>query len=227
MKRKILITFLIIFICSGCTVNYNLTIDKDLKVKEQIKGLETNKTTSNLNNEELLNVLIDSNSDYVDKNNVEKIIDNDSYGVKIINNYDSLDEYFNKSIYYKQYFEKVNYDNDNGKITIESSNNIKLEYDNPEKFYINKGTINIKVPFKVTNSNADKINKFTNTYTWSFDEDTENKNIHLEFDINESRFDYSVLTKYIPIVLTIVFIVFVAYVVIKIVKSKRLESNKF
>lgn len=228
MKKIVLINFLIVFLCCGCTVDYDLKINRDLTVKEEISAMESQEFLSEYINstpEEVIDMIADANG--LSSNEYEKVLKKDKSGVKIKNEYASIKEFSTKSKYYKQYFSDINYENNDGIIELKLNSNIINDRDYPDAFYIEKTVIKIKIPFKVTYSNADKVDSLTNTYIWYIYDDTESKDIDIKFDTNKSSFDFSFIIKYIPMVIIAGILIVFAYIVIKIVINKRIENNKF
>ncbi|MDO5569134.1 MAG: hypothetical protein Q4G04_03385 [bacterium] len=172
MKKQIFGCLMVLFCLTGCTVNYNIVIDDKYNVTENIQIFDS--TVDEINVDRLLDeYLVFENESYaserdfyVYKNEIEKIVDN---GVNIIlnrklgnfsyyNYYDLLLYFDNNTLVeeydttYLLYFGKINYD----KIMAISTRLGSAEVD------IN---VNIEIPFKVYENNADKVEG--NIYTWN------------------------------------------------------------
>ena len=186
-KFKIIILLFLIFITAGCSGNYNLKINNDLSIEENLE-------LSIINNGDMYQRTID----IFEKNN----IDNDKYDVSINENnikinyndkFSSIEDYILNSKVYSQLFSKIEYNKTNKFIDIYTNEDIKLKNDNT----LLNGTnltdfdviqVNITNPFKVSITNAEIVND--NTYTWSITKDNNTKKIQMQFKPNLDVFPY-------------------------------------
>ncbi len=163
-KTKILSSLIMVFLLTGCTVKTNITINKDLSVKEEIhmsqpqdffdgyyKSSPNNIIEMLLNTKDRKETLISNNYSY------EKKITDSFKGVIAERNYISLEDYVNNSFSSKQVFLDFKYNEFENIVTIKANNFWKPEEDDPERYFYNNLNINISLPFVVTDSNADKI----------------------------------------------------------------------
>lgn len=205
-KIKYLLLISIIFL-TGCTCEYNITINNDLSVSEEVNASETIEYFANeykhYNRSEALDNLweyMSNGFDYASKYKYNK--NDNNTGIILTNNYDSFIEYKNETSIYNQYFDELDYEENDDIITIEAYGfNPYVEQD-PTKFAIDNFKLNITLPFKVLNSNADSIND--NTYTWIIDKNTDSKRIYLQFDKSSNN---SNLTLYV--VIGTIFVIFI------------------
>lgn len=182
--KKITLVIMFMFLLSGCDVTYNLKIGEDLKVKEEIKALEK-KEYNDLAHDFLLDrISVSFSSRYEEIYDYSAISEDTKIGNKVVRNYSSLSEYKSESNIFKDlvknYFITETPDIVNLKVTLSDS-----IYDPNDIAYIiipENVSINIDLPFKVTNSNADS-NK-GNIYTWKIDQNKRNVDIILSFDKN-------------------------------------------
>ncbi len=208
IKRLLLLSSLMLI--TGCTAKYNLIINDDLSVSDEITASETIKyydeNYSLYDRNTAITNLWDNMSSIFDysRHYTYKINDNNT-GIVAVSEYSSLQDYINRNSIYKQYFEKIDFSLNDDIITIKTSGDFYpyVEQD-PERFPIDSFSLNIKLPFKVLNSNADLIDG--NTYTWHINKDTKEKSIYLEFDSSKkvASVDYKMLITITVIILLII-----------------------
>ena len=191
-KMKKIVILLLLCLTTGCSVNYKVNINEDLTIIEEaeIKGNEAfyqpyYKTTKVNVLKELLEgykeTLIENNYDY-------ELLENYNPSIKIKKQYNDINSYLNNSLLFNDYFEKINYTENNKNVKIETEGFNPNEEDNPDRFYVRDLDIAITCAYNVVNSNAVKIDKKTNTYHFQMDENTKEFKILLEFDTS-SKFN--------------------------------------
>lgn len=195
--KKIIILIFSLFLLSGCTATYNLTILDEKNIKEELIINDDTMTLeeANLN---FSDILIDSTI-IVDDDDLSTISEKyPRYNKKIedINNvrrvtysYDSFN--FNtlkNSNIAKAGFNNIGIINNSGKIQLSTNNSLKAILEYPT---LNSLIINIKTDYKVVEHNATNVSG--NVYSWSFNRNDYNKNILLVLDKsnNESNIDDS------------------------------------
>lgn len=186
--KKILLIVFVSFMLCGCSVTYNLTIDKNT-IKE-----ETLIHQDNSNLEELNTLYLDKPVNYnvfVEDDDIESIgEENDIYTRKFVAREDGIDvryfyDKFNKdtiasSFAARKAFANIGYSYNN------STNTIQLSTNNATKAFLEEPqldsiTINITTSYNVRSHNAASVNG--NTYTWNFTREDNNRNIVLVMDI--------------------------------------------
>lgn len=192
MNKKIILLFICIFCLCGCSVKYELTVNDDLSLQEEVRLYEEksfikNNIDSSIDNG--VNKIIDlynSDEDNLGINlpNVANIDSSDSSSIyyKIFKNYSAFGDF--SSVILKEYFKGVSGIKEANKYSILISN---LNYDKivsmtqkyQYKFNIDKLYFYITVPFEVTKNNADYVDG--NSYIWVFSKDNYNKDIELVF----------------------------------------------
>lgn len=233
MKKQIknFILLLIVFVVSGCSVQYNLTINEDSSVSEEVIASEkTNRLESKtrLKGADAYNYLYnmfkrpneDISISFKEKNNI-------TYGVANTT-HNSLDEYSGK--FRSDIFEKVEITKDNDTVTITANQKAPISSNSASSYVYDDITINITLPFTVIENNADKVNR--NTYTWNIKKDSNLKEIKLTYrekslanraNININNKEYSIKYEYIIIGIIVLSIaIIVIYVVIKNKKNNTL-----
>ena len=218
MKRIILI-FLCLF-CIGCEAKYELVINEDLMVKESITGLEDEdfydqyyKSTK----ERVIDFMSDTKDEYLEEIGYSKqiVTENDLTGALFVKEFSSLEEYFDRSLAYTQFYENIDYKINNGIVEINLKDQLLLNEDSIERYVIDNCNISIVLPFKVKSNNADYVDKKNNTYTWQLNNE-ESKDIQIKFDTGkiyeykESNVDY---VSYLLIAILIFGILYLIYYV--------------
>lgn len=178
-KIKFLILILFIIVLTGCKGDYNLTVNKDLSLKEEI------------------NFSIDNVDDAYDKtyklfesNEVDdslySISQTDDYiNIHYVEEFSSFEDYILNSKFYTMIFGNEDFKKDNKSIYYKGLANLKLDDNSTgsnlnNSYYITDMNINLTIPFVIKDNNADKVNG--NTLTWKLDEEDTYKNINFSFD---------------------------------------------
>ena len=190
MKKIMILVFLLILL-TGCSVEYDLKINEDLSIVEEAKLTGTDEFFRNYYRTTKKNVLLsflDEYESYLKEKNYEyELKDDDTPYVLVKNNYSDINTYINNSILFNDYFDEINY-TVNGNISkIETVGYNENNPDNPERFDVTSLDIKITCPYKVTDHNAYKVDKKTNTYYYHLDEKS-NYKILLEFN-NEKKYN--------------------------------------
>lgn len=194
MKKKILI-LLIPFLLTGCaSVNYELDIDKNIKVSEKVKIT----ATSDFFNIYYKNLPITIVKEFYNDSDIQNKLNSNNYKheinqknakypeVIVSKEYKSLEEYSQNTIFKNQVFENVIITTNDNLITLQTVNFKKYTTDDDSDSYpVSKLAISIKSPYVVVENNADKHDKKTNAYIWLVDSSTENKEIKITFDKNK------------------------------------------
>ena len=173
LLKKIGILVCLLFILSGCTVNYNVTIDEnnikeDINVNDNITDNRTKEDIISFYNSwypvYLYDGIIDDYSTKLDDAiyyNKSNIIENgDTYNYTFSYNHKLKD--YPKTTIWSLYLLNNSFITDNNKISISSGKSIQI-FNNSAITNLN---INITTNLKVLENNADRIND--NTYTWEY-----------------------------------------------------------
>ena len=209
-KIRIVFLILIILLITGCAGTYNLKIDEDLSVKEELSVTIADKEENHLMLERLLSNEVDNKDDYSISN------EGDNIKVDYKHEYSSIEEYLLESDLYKQLFDNVSYNTDDKEFSLSTSNILNLTNSNLNNAYdIKSLQINVITPLKVIEENADLTSE--NTYSWTLNQKTREKYMYIT--INKS----AKLSRGTTIVL-VVLVVAIALTAIIIVK--RLSESK-
>ena len=186
LKRIMIV--LILLISTGCTVKYEIEITDDLKIKENIDVTENNEKFEKIgtNNKTYIDMMYDVYSaNYIYKSyNYKKIIGNEESGISAKKEYKSFDEYIKNNSIRNSIFRYINIEEENGIITY-SATNLKYEEifnELESNFPYDEILVTIKLPFEVTETNADVKETEKGKYTWIIDKNTTNPEIKLSFN---------------------------------------------
>ena len=176
----------ILFVLTGCTAKYSITINEDLTVNEEANLAGTSEfyaTYYKSTKKNVLKMLIDSYKSVLDENNYKyELVEEEEPYIKVQKKYDNVKDYVEKTILFNDYFDTVKY-SENGNIKkIETEGYYANNKEDPNRFDIEKLEISITCPYKVVNNNAKIVNKKTNTYY--FDLFKDNK-IIFEYDSSQ------------------------------------------
>lgn len=182
IKRVLIILFLILIV-SGCRVNYDVKINKDLSVNERVIASEkTDRLKSRTNLD------INQSVSYLYKIYKTKNMGEDEYSITsadnttsvVVNNsYNSIKEYSDN--FKTDIFEESNIYEDNKHIIIDINQNALINSKASNRYVYDEIEVTFELPFEVINNNADKVNN--NKYTWYIKADSdEYKRILLEFN---------------------------------------------
>lgn len=235
MNKKIFLTIIGLVLLTGCTANYDITINKDLTVEEKFEviGDDRFKLTADYTKDSMYDTLKETYSELItegDLDNVKTKVVNNNLAITSNIKYNNLSD-FSKSKYIKKiYSDGLTVSTDNSVITIKSEDeldNFWLFVDGMEEDpLITKLKVSIKLPYQVIDNNASKVDKKTNTYTWEYDFQDYNKRLEITFDKNK-EFVYGVDTKkVIKYVIYIVIILLIGFAIYKIATSKNKNNNK-
>ena len=221
MKRiKLILLLIFSFLLCGCSATYRLNINKDGTVDEKITLSESKSNLSSYTvslsdylNEELTNIKNDGTySDYllsVDTNN------NDGFGTGE-RQYSSIDKYKKNSIIINEMFNNILIDVNGNitKITFVASDNFK--YFEDSSLYdslLNEVKIEINLPYKVVNNNADNIDD--DVYIWNIKKGESLKNIEITYDTSVTLLDIVPIEVLILVSIIIIIGIIVFYIYIK------------
>lgn len=235
MNKKIILSILGIILLTGCSANYDVEINKDLMVKEDLSiiGDDRFNITTEYTVDTMYNTLIETYSELIndgDLDNINKYSKNNNMAISVSKTYANLTD-FGKSKYIKKiYADGLTVSTKKSIVSITSGttlDNFWLFVNGMEEDpLIGKLNVNIKVPYVVTENNADKVDKKNNIFTWSYNFQDSSKSINLEFDKNRefvSGIDTKKVIKYILYVIGILLIGFGIY---KMTKNKNKKNNK-
>ena len=228
MKKIKKILFLcLIFVLTGCSVEYNLTINEDGSISEKVVAEEiTNRMQSNtrLKGDQAVNYLF--NMFKRDDKNIKLLSKNDSTKTyaTVTNSLNSLDEY--KEKFTSDVFESVEVEKKDGIITLIFNQTGQLGGNSSRQLIYDDITANITVPYIVKEHNADDVSG--DTYTWHIKKNEALKKIKIAYEdgnmknsinlkINNKTYNIS----YGIIVISGIIVVLLAIVLVVYIKNKK------
>ena len=228
MKRiKLLLVLFVVLFLSGCTVNYNLTINDDLSVNEKVEAQEiTNRMKSNtgLDRKKSIYYLYDMFDRKDIKTKLTYKSDTGYTTGVVTGSHNSLEDY--SESFKSDIVPEVKY-------TVKD-NIVTLEFDQEEVLSSNTSTspvyeevvVNIIVPFKVTESNASE--SYRNRYTWKIRKDEKVKKIKISFDKSDLKYkklfsigDKTFSVRYQYIAIGIILFVILSIVLVVYINNKK------
>lgn len=189
MKKRIVFVLMILLFATGCTCEYNLTIDNNVYKEEiNIKG-ETSNEITNLNKK--WQIPVDKEEyDIGTDPSTTSIPTTDTYNYNFTNNTLKLNNDFTKNGYLNSTavsncYKKLSIENYSNSTIISTSQNTLCFDKYPS---LNNLVINITVDRPVTKNNADSVSG--NTYTWNINKSNASKkgiNLVLSNGTNENN----------------------------------------
>ena len=213
-----IIIFLLLI--TGCSVNYNLVINEDLTILEETKLTGTKDFFANYYKTTKTNVLksyLDIYGETLDENDYKyELVKEDTPYVEVKKTYNNVSDFTKKSIFLGDYFDEVKYSEDGNIKKIETSGYLKGSPDNnDDKFYLSNFEVSINCPYKVTNHNAKKVDKATNTYYYELNDGSK---IVFEYDISSK---YNPNSDSIQIVILCLIAIMIIWIIIFIVNKRN------
>ena len=211
-KIKIVFLLLIILIVSGCSGTYNIKINKDLTVDEEL-DVTLEKQADYYNN---LNMLLENKG--IDKKDYKVANQGEDIKLEYKHTYQSVEEYILDSILYKQLFDNISYNTDKNTYSLETSNvfNFNSPYlDNSHNIKLLQ--VNLTTPLNVIDDNSDSVSE--NTYSWTIDNKTKEKDIYIVFSANDKKINTGTIIVLITALIS-------AIVLVIMVVRRLLESRK-
>lgn len=225
----------IILLLTGCTAEYNVTISKDLKVEENVVvlGDDRFKITGSYTIDSIYNALINNYSDIyniVKNNNINKYSDSGNLSASSEKSYNNLNDYVLSDYIKVLYSDGLSLKENGSVITIASDNlmdNFWLFLDDMDSDpLITELKINIKLPFVVTDHNADDVDEDSNTYTWVYNQNNASKQISIEFDKDRLFTENNILLIILKYGLFFLIIGVIVYFGYKILINNGNKNNK-
>ena len=230
-KNKIILLILVTLLFSGCSVKYDLFINEDLSVNEKVSASEnsyTLETETGVDPKTAANSLYDYYRIEGVKYSVSTVEKGSIITSKTSTSFNSLEDYED---YFKSDIAKeVNITRTGSNITLEFKQDVPLNDYSSKSLIYDSIEVNINVPFKVIENNADKISG--NTYTWNIKKDGSLKDIKITFDKDRTetsrKFDLGFLEINVQYsVLLACGIVLIILVIVLFVYIKNKKNNKF
>ena len=210
-KLKMFLLLIIVFLVCGCSGTYNLKINNDLSVSEEL-NITLEDESSNYDS---INDLFINNN--IDEKDYRIVIENNDLNVTYNNKYDSIEDYLLNSFLYKQLFDNISYNTDRKEFSLEASNifnnnNSTLNFSNRIKSL----QIKVDTPLNVVEENSDSSTD--NSYIWNIDNKTKEKDLYLIFSVDNNIFTTGNILVFGAIIIVLIILV---YSLIKRLLSSR------
>lgn len=213
-KIRILLIVLFVFLLSGCSGNYNLTLNEDLTIKEE---LDISIKNENDNYEKTYNIFEKAD---IDSNKYEIYTDEDNVYINYSEEYGTLEDYLLNSNLYRMLFENIEYEKDNTGMKLNTEANFKLDDIGSNEivnaYDIDDLKINIKTPFIISKSNADSIKD--NTLTWILNNNDTSKEIDFVLSYKKA----STLSIVLILLLGGAIVAFLVFIIINLVRRNKI-----
>lgn len=229
-NKKIILLILVTLLFSGCSVNYNLYINEDLSVNEKIIATE-NSNSLRIKTGDTSKVAANSFYELYKIDGVKYSFSTVEKGDNITGTtsttFKSLEEY--EEYFKSDIFNETNISKKDSYITIDYKQDVPLSEYSSRSLIYDSIEVNIEVPFKVIENNADSVDG--NKYTWNIEKDGKLKNIKMTFDTNETinykKIDFGFFEINVRYsVLLVVGIVLVLLIITLIIYLNNKKNNK-
>lgn len=192
-KIKIFLLTIMIILLSGCSGNYNITINKDLTVDENVELIVNTNGKDNVLKKTLVEEIGNDYKLQEISNNKTKITFNKKYG--------SIEDYLSSSVLYNEVFYNKEYDNDLKTITL--GTNAKIwNKGMTNNFNIEDIKVSVTSPLKMLSSNADEIDG--NKYIWNLNDSSTSKDIFLQYSLLKNKINYKSLILLIFLIIALI-----------------------
>lgn len=208
-KLKIFIIGILLILVTGCSGNYNLKINEDMSINEELYL-----TIDNTNNiyTKTLKIFKENN---IPEKDYEVVLSDNNVRITYNKKYDSIEEYLLDSKIYHELIDEIQFNKSNNYIDLYVNQKLKLSNDNGIK---TNGTnlvdldvlqVNIENPFDVNFSNAEIVND--NVYTWTIKKGDTEKKIQMQFKPSLNIFPYKQVIVLFTVIVCILIIIFTIY----------------
>lgn len=241
--------FLIVLLClilTGCRIDYNLKITDKNKFVEKTDIMAYFPNGNSISNEpgeegyDIAEVLRSDAREYLNTlsysgYNLINIESTNYKGVRVSRTFDGAVSY-NYNMLVKNLYDEFSVDLSDDIVTISAKG---LNREKVESRYemmgmvLDNSSINIELPYKVLENNADEVDKNKNIYTWNIDKNTTEKDILLKYDssnvyaLNMKTIGTKVNMTIVYVILVFLIIIIVGYFVYSYIKKIYENRNKF
>lgn len=215
-KIKYIVISVLLLLVTGCSGNYNVKINEDMSVNEELYLTIENKEGLY---QKTLKIFNDNN---VKEKDYEVVLSDDNLKITYNASYNSIEEYILNSKVYHQLIDNIELNKSNNYVDLYVNEKLKLSNSNMKQNGTNLTDldvlqVNIENPFEVNFSNAELVTD--NVYTWTIKNGDIEKKIQMQFKPSLDIFPYRQV-----IVLSIVIICFVIIGVSIYVRYKKSQK---
>jgi hypothetical protein len=218
MKKKIkyIVISVLLLLVTGCSGNYNVKINEDMSVNEELYLTIENKEGLY---QKTLKIFNDNN---VKEKDYEVVLSDDNLKITYNASYNSIEEYILNSKVYHQLIDNIELNKSNNYVDLYVNEKLKLSNSNMKQNGTNLTDldvlqVNIENPFEVNFSNAELVTD--NVYTWTIKNGDIEKKIQMQFKPSLDIFPYRQV-----IVLSVVIICFVIIGVSIYIRYKKSQK---
>ena len=215
-KIKYIVISVLLLLVTGCSGNYNVKINEDMSVNEELY--------LNIENKEGLyqKTLKIFNDNNVKEKDYEVVLSDDNLKITYNASYNSIEEYILNSKIYHQLIDNIELNKSNNYVDLYVNEKLKLSNLNMKQNGTNLTDldvlqVNIENPFEVNFSNAELVTD--NVYTWTIKNGDIEKKIQMQFKPSLDIFPYRQV-----IVLSVVIICFVIIGVSIYIRYKKSQK---
>ena len=229
--KKMTLLIIALLLSTGCSVNYNINVDKNFKITEQISVEEKNDyfeiqyDNPKDGMKSVFNNVNNSLKYKIDNYNISEGVNTVKFNVK--NKYENESSYSNSNIL----------KNLNGKVEVYNNPDLKkntsvfqviINYDFFDILNTNKYSsidvddikVNINFPYKIISSNADSTSK-DGTLTWNINNNLKSRSFYIEYDETKTKSNNLII---VFIITTIVLILSGLLFIILFAKRKKYDN---
>ena len=207
-KLKIFIIGILLILVTGCSGNYNLKINDDMSIDEELYL-----TIDNTNNAYTKTLKIFKENNIPEKD-YEVVLSDNKVRITYNKKYDSMEEYILDSKIYHELIDEIQFNKSNDYIDLYVNQKLKLSNDNIKSNGTNLVDldvlqINIENPFSVNYTNAEIVND--NVYTWTIKKGDIEKKIQMQFKPSLNVFPYKQVAVLSTVIICSLIIIFTIY----------------
>jgi hypothetical protein len=215
-KIKYIVISVLLLLVTGCSGNYNVKINEDMSVNEELYLTIENKEGLY---QKTLKIFNDNN---VKEKDYEVVLSDDNLKITYNASYNSIEEYILNSKVYHQLIDNIELNKSNNYVDLYVNEKLKLSNSNMKQNGTNLTDldvlqVNIENPFEVNFSNAELVTD--NVYTWTIKNGDIEKKIQMQFKPSLDIFPYRQV-----IVLSVVIICFVIIGVSIYIRYKKSQK---
>ena len=216
-KIKYIVISVLLLLVTGCSGNYNVKINEDMSVNEELYLTIENKEGLY---QKTLKIFNDNN---VKEKDYEVVLSDDNLKITYNASYNSIEEYILNSKVYHQLIDNIELNKSNNYVDLYVNEKLKLSNSNMKQNGTNLTDldvlqVNIENPFEVNFSNAELVTD--NVYTWTIKNGDIEKKIQMQFKPSLDIFPYRQV-----IVLSVVIICFVIIGVSIYIRYKKSQKS--
>ena len=207
-KLKIFIIGILLILVTGCSGNYNLKINDDMSINEELYL-----TIDNTNNAYTKTLKIFKENNIPEKD-YEVVLSDNNVRITYNKKYDSMEEYILDSKVYHELIDEIQFNKSNDYIDLYVNQKLKLSNDSIKANGTNLVDldvlqINIENPFDVNFSNAEIVND--NVYTWTIKKGDIEKKFQMQFKPSLNVFPYKQVAVLSTVIICSLIIIFIIY----------------